>query len=147
MIVRSVALFLVLVAALPGQLPGAASQDVDVDGEWELVTKAPQNEVAWKVVFKRSGEDLDVTMTGPLGKETKGSGTIRGTEIEWTVKRQTSRGETTLVYKGTVDGDAMTGEVSLGRLRRFAWEAKRKAAGEPQAGRPGKFSAPPASKS
>jgi hypothetical protein len=144
MILRSLVPALILLAAFPGPRPGAAAQDAALDGEWELVTKAPQNEVVWKVVFERSGEDLDVAMTGPLGKETKGSGTIRGTEIEWTVMRRTSRGETTLVYKGTIDGDAMTGEVSLGRLRSFVWEAKRKAPGELPSG---KFSPSPASKS
>ncbi len=128
MALRCAALILALAAALPGPRSGAALQDVRVDGEWELVTKAPQNEVVWKVVFKQAGADLEVSMTGPQGKETKGSGTIRGAEIEWTVTRRTSRGETTLVYKGTVDGDAMAGEVSLGRLRSFPWEAKRKTA-------------------
>ena len=79
MTIRSAALWLALGAAFSGPAPGAAPQEVDVDGEWELVTKASQNEVRWIVVFKRSGEDLEVknlevTMTGPLGKETKGAG-------------------------------------------------------------------------
>jgi len=132
MTIRSAALWLALGAAFSGPASGAAPQEVDVDGEWELVTKASQNEVRWIVIFKRSGEDLEVknlevTMIGPLGKEIKGAGKIRGTDIEWTVQRRTPRGETTLVYKGTVDGDAMAGEVSLGRLRSFDWEAKRTA--------------------
>ena len=125
---RCAALILALVAALPGPRSGAALQEVRVDGEWELVTKAPQNEVVWKVVFKQTGEDLEVTMTGPQGRESKGSGSLRGVEIEWTISRRTSRGETTLVYAGTVAGDTMAGEVSLGRLKSFPWEAKRKPA-------------------
>lgn len=125
---RGAAFVLAFLAALPWLRSGAASQEAVVDGEWELVTKAPQDEVVWKVVFKRSGEELEVSMTGPLGKESKGTGTIRGADIEWTVMRRTSRGEATLVYKGTVEGVTMAGEVRLGRLRSFPWEAKRKPA-------------------
>ncbi len=129
MIVRNAALLLTLLAAFFGPRQAAAPQSADPAGEWNLVTKADRNEVVWKVVIKRSGEDLEVVMTGPRGKEIKGSGTIRGTEIEWTVNRNTPRGETSLAYKGTVDGDTMTGEVGFGRLKSFAWEAKRKPAG------------------
>lgn len=133
MTLRAAALILAFVAALSGPRSGAALQEVRVDGEWELVTKAPQNEVVWKVVFKQTGEEpgvqkLEVTMTGPQGRESKGSGSLRGVEIEWTISRRTSRGETTLVYTGTVAGDTMAGEVSLGRLKSFPWEAKRKPA-------------------
>jgi len=113
----------------------AADQDVKLDGEWELTTQAQQNEVVWKVVFKLTGEALEVTMTGPRGNEFTGSGTLKGQEIEWSVKRPTPQGERTLTYRGRVEGDRMSGEVQVGRLRSFPWEAKRKAGGEEKSGR------------
>jgi len=113
----------------------AAGQDVKLDGEWELTTQAQQNEVVWKVVFKLTGEALEVAMTGPRGNEFTGSGTLKGQEIEWSVKRPTPQGERTLTYRGRVEGDRMSGEVQVGRLRNFPWEAKRKAGGEEKSGR------------
>jgi hypothetical protein len=113
----------------------AAVQDVNLDGEWELTTQAQQNEVVWKVVFKLAGEALEVTMTGPRGNEFAGSGTLKGQEIEWSVKRPTPQGERTLTYRGRVEGGRMSGEVQVGRLRSFPWEAKRKAGGEEKSGR------------
>jgi hypothetical protein len=106
------------------------AQDIKLDGEWELTTQAQQNEVVWKVVFKLTGEALEVTMTGPRGNEYTGSGTLKGQEIEWSVKRPTPQGERTLTYRGRVEGDRMSGEVQVGRLRSFPWEAKRKSGGE-----------------
>jgi hypothetical protein len=123
---------LVLVALAP--LEGAAGQDVLLDGEWELTTQAQQNEVTWKVVFKRTGEALEVTMTGPRGNEFVGAGTLKGQEIEWSVKRSTPQGERTLTYRGRVEGDLMSGEVQVGRLRSFPWEAKRKSGREEKKG-------------
>ena len=129
--------FFLLAAALIvlGPLGGAASQEVQLDGEWELRTQAQQNEVTWKVVFKRTGEALEVTMTGPRGNEFLGSGTLKGQDIEWSVKRATPQGERTLTYRGRVEGDLMSGEVQVGRLRSFPWEAKRKAGWEEKSGR------------
>ncbi len=112
-----------------------AGQEVRLDGEWELTTQAQQNEVTWKVVFKQTGETLEVTMTGPRGNEFQGAGTLKGQDIEWSVKRATPQGDRTLTYRGRVEGDLMSGEVQVGRLRSFPWEAKRKADREENSGR------------
>ncbi|MDH4195816.1 MAG: hypothetical protein OEW05_00255 [Candidatus Aminicenantes bacterium] len=127
--------FLALALVAPGPLEGAAGQEAWLDGEWELTTQAQQNEVTWKVVFKRTGETLEVTMTGPRGNEFPGTGTIKGQDIEWSVKRTTPQGERTLTYRGRVEGDLMSGQVQVGRLRSFPWEARRKAGGEEKSGR------------
>lgn len=91
-----VPVFLAAALVMPGRLTGAAGQEVRLDGEWELTTQTRQNDVTWKLVFKRTGETLEVTMTGPRGNEFSGPGTIKGRDIEWTVKRTTPQGERTL---------------------------------------------------
>jgi len=152
MILRSLIPALILLAAFPGPRPGAAAQDAALDGEWELVTKAPQNEVVWKVVFKRSGEDLDVAMTTPRGERTStytfkqdgesltvvttgrndeeitGTGTLKGADIEWSITRTSPRGEFTMTYKGKVDGDTVAGEAQMGDFGSAEWKAVRKTA-------------------
>jgi len=128
-------IFLAAALSAVGSLGTAAGQEVRLDGEWELKTQAQQNDVTWKVVFKMTGEALEVTMTGPRGNEYLGSGTLKGQDIEWSVKRTTPQGERTLTYRGRVEGDLMSGQVQVGRLRSFPWEAKRKADGEEKGAR------------
>ena len=103
-------------------------QQVSVDGEWELVAQTRNGDVTWKVVFTQEGESVTVTMTGPRGGETKGTGTLKETTIEWTVKVATPRGELEMAYKGVVEGDMMSGVVRRGNIGTAAWTAKRKAA-------------------
>lgn len=81
-----------------------------------------------KVVFTQEGESLTVTMNGLRGGETKETGTLKETMIEWTVKVATARGELEIAYKGVVEGDTMSGEVRRGNMGTAAWTAKRKAA-------------------
>lgn len=105
-----------------------AAQQVSVEGEWELVAQTRNGDVTWKVVFIQEGESVTVTMTGPRGGETKGTGTLKETTIEWTVKVATPRGELDMAYKGVVEGDMMSGVVRRGNMGTAAWTAKRKAA-------------------
>jgi hypothetical protein len=117
------ALFVVLALPL-----SPMAQQVSVDGEWELVAQTRNGDVTWKVVFTQEGESVTVTMTGPRGGETKGTGTLKETTIAWTVKVGTPRGELEMAYKGVVEGDTMSGEVRRGNIGTSAWTAKRKAA-------------------
>ena len=102
------------------------AQQVSVDGEWELLAQTRRGDVTWKVVFTQEGESLTVAMTGPNGGETQGTGILKETTIEWTVKVTTSRGKLEMIYKGRVEGDKMSGEVRRGNIGTAAWTAKRK---------------------
>ena len=106
---------------------GLIAQQVSVEGEWELVAQTRSGDVTWKVVFAQEGELLTVTMTGPKGGVTKGTGTLKETTIEWTVKVSTPKGELDMAYKGVVEGDIMSGVVRRGKIGTFSWKAKRKA--------------------
>lgn len=120
-----IAIALSVVLALPLSL---MAQQVSVEGEWELVAQTRSGEVAWQVVFTQEGESLTVTMTGPKGGVTKGTGTLKETTIEWTVKLSTPKGELEMAYKGVVEGDIMAGVVRRGKTGTSAWTAQRKAA-------------------
>jgi hypothetical protein len=87
------------------------------------------------LVFAQDGEKLAVTMTS-MGRdgnpvETKGEGTLKGSEIEFKITRTTQRGDMTMVYKGTiVDDNNMKGTMTGGMAREGAptpeWTAVRK---------------------
>lgn len=97
----------------------------DVTGKWDLTTSSPRGERTRAAEFKQEGENLTVTMEGRNGEPLEAKGTVKGSAIEWSVTRETSRGEFTLVYKGTVDGDAMKGTVQFGDFGSGEWTAKR----------------------
>lgn len=100
----------------------------DVAGEWEMTTEAgPRGRGPQTQTFKieQDGENITVTMEGRMGEMT-GKGTCKGNEVEWTFTRETPRGPFTMVYKATVDGDTMTGTVSVGERGERKWTAKKK---------------------
>jgi hypothetical protein len=107
------------------------AQDIDVTGDWEMTSETPRGERTQTIHFKQDGEKLTVTMQGGFrggqeGGEITSEGTIEGNKIEWSFTRNTPRGEFTVKYTGTVDGDSMTGEVDRGPGRTSPWIAKRK---------------------
>lgn len=113
------ALFFLLALAVP------AAQDVNIGGEWELVAQTPRGEMISTVTFEQNGESLTVKMVNERG-ETTGTGTIKGSDVEWTVTRSTPRGDLTMTYKGKVEGNTMKGQVQIGDFGTSEWTAKRK---------------------
>lgn len=98
---------------------------VDVTGDWEMTIQSPRGERTMKINFVQTGENLEVKMEGFQGEEIKGTGKIKDNEIEWTITVNGPQGEMSITNKGKVDGDTMTGTVSLGEMGDMEWTAKR----------------------
>jgi len=103
-----------------------SAQDVNVTGDWEISMETPRGPMTQEMHFEQDGEKLTVTMTTRRGDEITGEGTVKGNEIEWSIIRSTPRGEFTMNYKGTVEGDTMSGEVQMGDRGSMEWTAKKK---------------------
>jgi hypothetical protein len=101
------------------------AQDVNVTGDWEMTTQSPRGERTSEVHFDQEGEKLTVTMQ-LRGEEVTAEGTVKGNKIEWIVTRSTQRGEFTISYSGTVEGDTMSGEAQMGDFGSMEWTAKKK---------------------
>lgn len=114
-----VVLTLILIPALLN------AQNVNVTGIWEMTTQSPRGERTSDVRFEQDGEKLTVTMQ-IMGEEATAEGTVKGNKIEWSVTRNTPRGEFTLSYSGTVEGDTMSGEAQIGDFGTMEWSAKKK---------------------
>lgn len=105
----------------------ASAKDVDVTGDWEMTMESPRGgEITRAVHFEQDGEKITVTTESRRGDEITAEGTIKGNEIEWTVSRETPRGAMTMIYKGTVEGETMSGTVEMGDFGSADWTAKRK---------------------
>lgn len=101
---------------------------VDVSGEWEMTSTSQRGDRTSTITIEQDGENITVTMPGRRGGDPmKGEGTIKGNEIQWTITRETPRGEMTIIYKGTVDGNSMSGTMEMsGRDMTMDWTAKKK---------------------
>lgn len=102
-----------------------AAQDVNVTGDWEMTTQSPRGERTSDVHFEQDGEKLTVTMQ-MMNQEVTAEGSVKGNVIEWSMTRDTPRGEFTIAYKGTVEGDTMSGEAQMGDFGTMEWTAKKK---------------------
>lgn len=76
--------------------------------------------------IEQDGEKITVTMEGFRGNEMEGEGTITDNEIEWTVSISTQRGDFSITYTGTVDGDTMSGTAEMGDFGTMDWAAEKK---------------------
>ncbi len=107
-------------------IPLLYAQTANVAGDWELTSQSPRGEMTRALHFDQDGEKIKVTMEGFRGGEMTGEGTVQGNNIQWTMTMSTPNGEFTLTYKGTVEGDAMSGTVEMGDRGSREWTAKKK---------------------
>jgi len=100
----------------------------DVSGTWELSSPGRGGEMMTRdITIAQEGNKIKVTMPSfrPEGEPMVGEGTIEGNAIEWKIVRQTPRGEMTMEYKGTVEGNTMKGTFKM-MDRDVEWTAKKK---------------------
>jgi len=115
---------LLLILTISG-LSALASQ-VNVTGEWTFTITTQRGERTSDISFVQEGEKLKVTMQSPRGEVT-GEGTVKGTDIEWSVIRDTPRGQFTMTYKGKIqDENNISGEAQMGDFGTATWKATRK---------------------
>lgn len=99
---------------------------VDIAGEWEMTSEGRQGPTTQSFTIVQDGEKITVTMGGRMGEMT-GEGTVKENAVEWTFVREIpQRGEMKMTYKATVEGDTMTGTVSMGDFGEREWTAKKK---------------------
>lgn len=104
---------------------GLAAEKVNVTGKWDLTVQSPRGDRTREVEFIQDGENLKVLMQSRQDTPIEGKGTVKDDKIEWTITRETPRGEFTMTYKGTVTEDTMKGEINT-RRGTMEWSAKRK---------------------
>ncbi len=99
---------------------------IDVSGTWEITTQSPRGERSSEMTIEQNGDNIKVTMTGMRGNEMQGEGTVKDSKIEWTVSISTQRGDFTISYRGTVEGNTMSGQAEMGDFGTMDWTAKKK---------------------
>ncbi len=117
----AVALMVLMIA------PRAIFAAEDVSGNWDLKVETPQGTATPSISLKQQGEKLSGTYTGRMG-ETALEGTIKDSNIRFSVKLKFQDQEFAVSYSGKVEGDAMAGTVQFDDSNSGKWTALRKTA-------------------
>jgi hypothetical protein len=97
-----------------------------VDGKWNVTVNSPMGAQKSELNFTADGGTLKGTGTAQGNSQEIADGKIDGNNIGWKVSI-TSPFPMTLEFAGTVDGDAMSGNVKAGSFGSFPWSGTRAA--------------------
>jgi len=99
-------LFLLAVFALAVSVPAYAA---NVGGTWSLTMDSPQCQAeTFDVTITQDGENLNVSGTHPMLQEMAGTGTLKGNDINFTLKA-TGQMAIDIAFTGKVTGKKMEG--------------------------------------
>jgi hypothetical protein len=107
----------------------ASTQDkpVDISGAWGLQIEIGGNTTGTPTVtFKQDGEKLTGTYSSPVLGEHQITGSIKGNAFTFGFDASFDGNAVKVTYKGTVDKDAMKGDVSYGDLGGGTFTGKKK---------------------
>jgi hypothetical protein len=89
-----------------------AQNKVDISGTWVMQVETSAGSGTPTFVFKQTGEKLEGTYEGQLGKASV-TGTVKGNDAKWTFSIDQLG---TVEYVGTLEKDTIKGTVRLGDL-------------------------------
>jgi len=113
--------FLLIPSAWPG---GPKPAPADVTGTWLMTVEAPEGIAHPTILLKQEGERITGTYRGRMG-ESGLSGTIKGSEIRFSVTLKFQDVSYVVVYSGSVTDDSMKGTARFGDSGTGNWSAKR----------------------
>jgi len=122
-------ILLVLGMAL-AQAPVAAQEAakpkaVNITGAWEMTVESPQGQMVITANYKQDGENLTGNHVSEMG-EAPLKGTVKGSDVEYTVTIDMGGQQMAIVHKAKVDGDTLTGTADIQGMGSIAFKAKRK---------------------
>ena len=102
----------------------AGAQSTNVSGNWKLTIETPNGPGSPSLVLKQDGEKLTGTYKGRFG-ESPLEGTVKGSEIKFSIKVNAQGQELQIDYAGTVEGDTMKGKVKFGEFGEGTFSGKK----------------------
>ena len=85
-----------------------------VNGTYNIEVDTPMGKRTGKLTLKTDRGSLSGTYTSEEGENSFKDGTVSGEEIAFSMKVNAPMGEIALDFKGTMSGDAISGQVQLG---------------------------------
>jgi imidazolonepropionase-like amidohydrolase len=97
-----------------------------VAGTWDITVTSPQGENRASMTVTQSGATLEGTMATEMGTVQVTDGRITGQRVTFSVTVPISGQTTTIVFRGTVDGNRMTGTADLGAIGNATFTGERR---------------------
>jgi len=114
--------------AAASSAPGAQSTAgaANITGAWAFAVETQAGSGTPTFTFKQDGENLSGTYKGQFG-EAPLTGTVKGSDVKFTIKINAQGQDLTVTYTGKIDGkDSMKGTASFGEMGEGTWTGKRK---------------------
>ena len=80
-----------------------------IDGTWDTNANTPLGPMKGKLVFVTNGNSLSGSSTSKFGTDSFSGGKVDGDNFEFTVNSKVPMGRMNIVYKGSVEGDNISG--------------------------------------
>jgi imidazolonepropionase-like amidohydrolase len=103
-----------------------AGEMARVAGTWDLTVTSPQGENRASMTVTQSEATLEGTMATEMGTVQVTDGRITGQRVTFTVAVPISGQTTTIVFRGTVDGNRMSGTADLGAMGSATFTGERR---------------------
>ena len=103
----------------------AIAADANVTGEWDMTVESPAGTGTPHFSLKQDGTSISGNYKGALG-EAPVKGEVKGNAVTLQFRVDAQGMEMDVIYKGTVDGAAMSGTVTLGDFGEGKFTGKKK---------------------
>jgi hypothetical protein len=116
-----------LVTTVNAGAPAAAQEAVDVTGTWALqIDLGGGQGGAPSVTLKQEGEKLTGTYSSQVVGEHQVTGTVKGNAVTFGFEASFDGNAVKVTYSGTVEKDAMKGDVTFGDFATGTFTGKKK---------------------
>jgi hypothetical protein len=105
---------------------GEGGEMARVAGTWDITVTSPQGENRASMTVTQSGATLEGTMATEMGTVQVTDGRITGQRVTFSIAVPISGQTTTIVFRGTVDGNRMTGTADLGAMGSATFTGERR---------------------
>ena len=109
-------------------VPGLASAQTTVAGNWDVTINSPQGANTSLVVFKQDGDKVSGVLKGRGGELPFEGGTLTGNDLKFSFTINTQGMALPITLTGKVEGDKMSGKADFGGFAEGDWTAKRASA-------------------
>ena len=89
-----------------------AAMAADVSGAWACTVDSPQGQLDVTLTLKQDGDKVTGTLSSQMG-DAPVTGTVKGSDIEFTMSMDAGGGNMVLKYNAKVDGDKISGSINI----------------------------------
>jgi len=115
---------LVVGVAAAALVSSAWAADANVAGKWTMAVTTPAGTGSPVFELKQEGSNVSGTYKGQLG-EAQVTGSVKGNDLTLSYKISAQGQELAITYTGKVEGDSVSGKVSLGELGEGTFTGKK----------------------